>query len=68
RPEGSELDVWLAGHADLVRIGGALVGAVILFVTGIDWIPVGIVVALYGGLLWAVSVAIKRVGSAAETS
>ncbi|HEY6567034.1 MAG TPA: hypothetical protein VI341_05885, partial [Actinomycetota bacterium] len=46
RPEGSELDVWLAGHADLVRIGGALVGAVILFVTGIDWIPVGIVVAL----------------------
>jgi hypothetical protein len=65
RPEGSELEVWLAAHADLTRIGGAVVAAVILFFTGIDWIPVGIVAALYGGLLWAVSVAIRRVGAAA---
>ena len=60
RPEGSELEVWLAAHADATRIGGAVVGAAILFVTGIDWVPVGIVVALYGGLLWAVAVAQRR--------
>ena len=65
RPEGSELDVWLAAHADATRIGGAIVAAVILFLTGIDWIPVGIVLALYGGLWWAISASIKRVGAAA---
>ena len=67
RPQGSELEVWLAAHADATRIGGAVVAALILFVTGIDWIPVGIVLALFGALLWAVSVSLKRVGATSET-
>ena len=66
RPEGSELEVWLAEHADATRIGGAIVAAVILYITGIDWIPLGIVLALYGGLLWGVSASIKRVSAPAE--
>ena len=33
----------MAAHADAVRIGGVAVGVVVLFVTGIDWLPVGIV-------------------------
>ena len=64
RPEGSELEVWLAAHADATRIGGAIVATLILFVTGIDWFPVGIVLALYGLLLWSVAAAQKRVAAA----
>jgi hypothetical protein len=62
RPQGSELEVWLTSHADAVRIGGAIVAAVVLFFAGIGWIPVGIVVALCGALLWGVSDSIKRTG------
>ncbi len=56
--------MWLAAHADATRIGGAIVATLILFVTGIDWFPVGIVLALYGLLLWSVAAAQKRVAAA----
>jgi hypothetical protein len=61
RPQGSELEVWIAAHAEPVRIGGVAVGAVLLFITGIDWIPVAIVAVLVGLLLWEVSVSLQRV-------
>ena len=64
RPEGSELEMWLAAHADATRIGGAIVATLILFLTGIDWFPVGIVLALYGLLLWSVAAAQRRVAAA----
>jgi hypothetical protein len=60
RPGGSELEVWLAAHAEPVRIGGVALGAVLLFLTGIDWIPVAIVAVLVGLLLWEVSIAVQR--------
>jgi uncharacterized protein YjeT (DUF2065 family) len=55
RPGGSELEVWVAEHADPVRVGGGLVAAFVLFLTGIDWIPVAIVGLLFGLLLWGVA-------------
>ncbi len=64
RPEGSELDVWVAAHAPEVRIGGVALGAIVLFFTGIDWIPVALVALLVGLLLWGVSGAERRVGAA----
>jgi hypothetical protein len=61
RPDGSELDVWVAEHADPVRIGGGIVAALVLFFTGIDWIPVAIVGLLFGLFLWGVATAEHRV-------
>ena len=61
RPGGSELDVWVADHADPVRIGGGVIAALVLFLTGIDWIPVAIVGVLFGLFLWGVATAEHRV-------
>lgn len=63
RPQGSELDVWVAGHADLVRIAGLAVVAVFLFLTGIDWIPVLVAAAFAGLVLWGVAAAERGVGA-----
>ena len=65
RPQGSELEVWAAAHADPVRIAGIIVAVAVLFFTGIDWIPVAIVGALVALLWWWVSVARQRVQVAA---
>jgi hypothetical protein len=61
RPDGSELDVWVAQHPDHVRVGGGLIAVLVLFLTGIDWIPVAIVGVLFGLFLWAVANAEQRV-------
>ena len=61
RQGGSELEVWVADHADPVRVGGGLVAVLVLFLTGIDWIPVAIVGLLYGLFLWGVVSAEHRV-------
>ena len=61
RPGGSELDVWVADHADPVRFGGGVIAALVLFLTGIDWIPVAIVGVLFGLFLWGVANAEHRV-------
>jgi hypothetical protein len=58
--QGSELDVWVADHADAVRIGVIGVGLLILFFTGIDWLPVAIVALLVGLVLWGVAGAERR--------
>ncbi len=63
RPGGSELEVWVADHADPVRIGGGLIIALVLYLTGIDWIPVAIAGVLFGLFLWAVASAEHRVQS-----
>ena len=64
RPQGSELEVWVASHTDPVRIGAIVVAVVVLFFTGIDWIPVAIVGALLALFLWWVTVAGQRVQAA----
>jgi hypothetical protein len=61
RPGGSELDVWVADHADPVRFGGGVIAALLLFLTGIDWIPVAIVGVLFGLFLWGVASVERRV-------
>ena len=61
RPDGSELEVWVAEHADPVRVAGAVVAAFVLFLTGIDWIPVAVVGLLFGLFLWGVATAEHRV-------
>jgi hypothetical protein len=61
RPDGSELEVWVAEHADAVRVGGGVIAAFVLFLTGIDWIPVAIVGLLFGLFLWGVASAEHRV-------
>jgi hypothetical protein len=55
-----DLESWVAGHADGVRIGGIAASVAVLFVTGIDWLPVGIVGALVALLWWRVGVAERR--------
>ena len=68
RPEGSELELWVAGHADLVRIGGVALAVVVLFLTGIDWLPIALVGVVLGLLLWGVSVAEQRVRPGEEAA
>jgi len=63
RPQGSELDTWVAGHADFVRIAGLAVVAVFLFLTGIDWIPVLVAAAFAALVLWGVAAAERGVGA-----
>lgn len=64
RPQGSELEVWVALHSSLVRISAIVVAVLAIFWTGIDWIPVGIVGALFLLVLWGVGVAERRVTGA----
>jgi hypothetical protein len=64
--QGSELDVWVADHADAVRVVGLGVGLLILFLTGIDWLPVVIVAGLAALLLWGVAGAERRASTSTE--
>jgi hypothetical protein len=61
RPGGSQLQVWVARNADTIRIASVLVAAVVLFLTGIDWLPVAIVGVLLALVLWQVAVASRSV-------
>jgi uncharacterized membrane protein len=63
REGGSQLDVWIAAHANAVRIAGVVVAAVVLFVTGIDWVPVAVVGGLLALAMWQVSASQRRVGT-----
>jgi hypothetical protein len=65
-PQGSELEVRVAAHADAVRIVGVIVALGLLFLTGIDWLPVVFVGAALGLLLWGVATAQHRVLGTAE--
>lgn len=60
RPEGSELEVWVAKRADQVRVVGVAVAAFVLFLTGIDWLSVVVVGVLVGLLIWRVGVSEER--------
>jgi hypothetical protein len=62
-PGGSAYDRWVAGHADLLRVAGIVIGVVVLFFTGFEPIAVIIIGALVALFLWAISTAIARVAS-----
>jgi hypothetical protein len=62
-PGGSELDKWTAGHYDLVRVAAVVVAVAIVFVTGIELVPLIIVGALLALFLWAASESKRRTSS-----
>jgi len=66
-PGGSELDRWVAKHYDLLRVAAVVVAIAIVFVTGIELIPLLIVGALFALCLWAIS-ASKGRASPAESA
>lgn len=59
-PGGSQLDRWVAAHFDVVRIAGIAVAVAIVFITGIDIVPVLVVGALLALFLWAITAAKNR--------
>jgi hypothetical protein len=61
KPGGSDLEVWTAAHAEPVRIVAVAVAVLVLFITGIDWLPVAALALLLGLALWGVAVAEQRV-------
>jgi hypothetical protein len=68
RPQGSELEVWVASHAALVRIFAAAAAVLAIVWTGIDWIPVGVIGAMFVFVLWGVAVAERVVTGAGVAS
>jgi hypothetical protein len=60
QPGGSELDRWVAKHYELLRIAGIVVAIGIVFLTGIEIIPVLIVGGLVALFLWGIAVAHRR--------
>ena len=59
-PGGSHLDLWIAARHDALRIAGIAVAVIILFITGINLLPVVAVAALLALYLWAISAATRR--------
>ena len=60
KPGGSNLEVWVAGHTEPVRIAAIGVAVLVLFVTGIDWVPLAVVALALGLVLWGVAIAEQR--------
>jgi hypothetical protein len=65
-PGGSELDRWVAKQYDLLRVAAVVVAGAIVFVTGIELIPVLIVGAVFALYLWAISASNRRASLPAE--
>jgi hypothetical protein len=68
QPGGSELDCWVAKHYELLRIAGIVVAVGIVFITGIELIPILIVVALLALFLWGIAVANRRAAEVRQPS
>jgi hypothetical protein len=59
--EGSELDRWVAGRFDLLRLAGIAVALAIVFLTGLELLPILVIGALLGLFLGAITAARQRV-------
>jgi hypothetical protein len=57
---GSELERWVSSHFETLRIAGIVVAVAIVFVTGIDILPLLVVGALLALFLWAISTLKRR--------
>jgi hypothetical protein len=60
REGGSQLQVWVSRHADATRIVAVVAALLVLFATGIDWLPVAVVGTVLALLLWRIEVAQRR--------
>jgi hypothetical protein len=60
-PGGSPLEIWIARRADPVRIGAVAVAVLVLFLTGIAWIPVLLVGVVLAAFLWWVAATKRKI-------
>jgi hypothetical protein len=65
--EGSEFDRWVAARFDLLRLAGIAVALVLLFVIGLELIPVLVIGVLLGLYLWAITAARHRIDALKPT-
>jgi hypothetical protein len=65
---GSQLDLWIAAHFDVLRLIGVGIAVVAVFLIGIELVPLLLIGAILVLYLWAISVARSRtLGEAVET-
>lgn len=50
-----DLGPWAARHADALRVATLVMGALVLFLTGIGWVAVILVGAVVAGVFWALA-------------
>lgn len=62
-PAGSELERWVSEHFETLRIAGIVLAVAIVFVTGIDIVPLLVVGALLALFLWAISTLKRRIST-----
>jgi hypothetical protein len=60
--DGSRFDRWIAGHHDLLRVGGIALAVLVLFLVGLGWISVIVTGGLLALYLWVIGQASARVG------
>jgi hypothetical protein len=58
--QGSELDRWVAARSDLLRLAGIAVALLVVFLIGLELLPVLVVGALLGLYLWGIAAARQR--------
>jgi hypothetical protein len=61
--DGSELDRWIAARFEFLRLAGIAMALAIVFLVGLELLPVLVVSALLGLFLWAISAARQRVAA-----
>jgi hypothetical protein len=59
--DGSELDRWVVARFDLLRLAGIAVALLVVFLIGLELLPVLSIGALLGLYLWAIAAARQRV-------
>jgi hypothetical protein len=52
---------WVARYADPIRIGSLALALLTLFITGIDWLPVALVVCALGLIEWGIHVSRRHI-------
>jgi hypothetical protein len=60
-PQGSELDRWIAGRFDLLRLGGIAAALGVVFLIGLELLPVLVIGVLLGLYLWAITASNRRI-------
>jgi hypothetical protein len=61
RDGGRAWRVWVARHADAIWIATIVLAVLVLFFTGIDWVPVAVVGAVLALVRWQISAARRTV-------
>jgi hypothetical protein len=65
--EGSELDRWVAARFDVLRLAGIAVALAIVFLIGLELLPVLVIGALLGLFLWAIAASRQRIAARQPT-